>query len=231
MSKHLQRDLERIERGILTIGSLVESAINKAILALEQQRIDLAQQVLRDDDEIDRREVELEEDCLKMLALHQPVAADLRYIVTVLKVNSVLERMADVAINVAQRAINLDNKPPLARPVDYETITNSVQRMVRMCLDALVKWDAVLARGVIELDDRVDRANEQIADHIMEQIRTDPNMVYTGIQSLLASRHLERIADLACGIAEDVVFMADGEIIRHRLGMNGHRRVHIEDRE
>jgi len=216
MSKHLQRDLEHLKKLILTLGSMVEEASNQAIAALVDRRPELAEQVMAGDDEIDRREVELEEECLKILALHQPVAADLRYIVAVMKVNNDLERMGDLAVNIAERAMFLSTHEPLELVLDFTNMVDKTRGMVRQALDALVHKNTDLARLVCRKDDEVDELNRRMFDVLQELIVQDPATIERAIHTLSVARHLERIADLATNIAEDVVFMVEGEVIRHR---------------
>lgn len=215
MTKHLQRDMERMERGILTLGALVEDAINKSIVALVTRKRDLAEEVLRIDNQIDKKEVELEEDCLKTMALHQPVAMDLRFLVMVLKVNNSLERMGDHAMNIAKSALYLadHNAPELS--IDLMSLCDHVRSMVRQCLDAMVKEDTELALDVCKMDDDVDDLTREVRKELQQLMMSDPESVERCIQVLLASRHLERIGDLATNIAEDIVFCVDGSIIRH----------------
>jgi phosphate transport system protein len=216
MPIHLQRDLDRLAREILSVGALVEEATNHAIEALVHRRPQLAEHVLAGDDRIDRREVDVEIDCLKMLALHQPVAADLRYIVAVLKVNNDLERMGDLAVNVAERALYIATHDPLDVTLDYPTMGELVRRMVRDCLDALVRRDVQAARAVIANDDKVDEMNRDMFGVLQDLMQKDSATVKRAVHLLSASRHLERIADLATNIAEDVIFMVDGEVVRHQ---------------
>ncbi len=217
MSKHLERDLNQLKKKILTMGAMVESAANKAINALVERRLQWAEEVMAGDDEIDSSEVEIEEDCLKALALHQPVAADLRFIITVLKVNNDLERMGDLAVNIAERAAYLTTHDPIQVPVDFTRMIEVVRAMVRDSLDALVKRDAALARRVRQRDDEVDELNRNMYELLQDLMAREPQAIKRAVHTLSASRHLERIADLATNVAEDVVFMVEGEIVRHRL--------------
>ncbi|MBN2081018.1 phosphate signaling complex protein PhoU [bacterium] len=216
MSKHIERDLQKLERGILTLGATVEEQINAAIQSLLRRRIDLAKQVTEVDEQIDEREVELEEECLKVLALHQPVAGDLRYIITVLKVNNILERMGDQASNIARCAIDQAKLPPLPEMPAVQEITDQVRGMVRACLDALIQKNPDLARDVLAQDDEVDRANHQIYSRLESQMADAPELIPQSLHMIIAAKNLERIGDLATNIAEDVVFLVEGEIIRHR---------------
>ncbi|MDJ0522551.1 MAG: phosphate signaling complex protein PhoU [Planctomycetota bacterium] len=216
MPIHLHRDLDHLAKEVLSLGALVEEATNHAIEALIHRRPELAERVLQGDDQIDQREVEVEIDCLKMLALHQPVAADLRYIVAVLKVNNDLERMGDLAVNVAERAHYLAQHDPIGVSLDFETMGELVKRMVRDCLDAVVRRDVDVARRVMADDDRVDEINRGMFGILEQAMNKDPSTIKRAVHLLSASRHLERIADLATNIAEDVVFMVDGAVIRHQ---------------
>ncbi|MCB1216998.1 phosphate signaling complex protein PhoU [bacterium] len=216
MNKHLTRDMSSIERHILEIGGLVESSIQKAIAALAGQRPELAQEVLELDQTIDQLEVDIEEDCLKLLALHQPVATDLRFIVASIKVNSTLERMGDLACNIARSALRLSQMPtPAGRP-QLTALAEQVRAMVGDSLKALVNLDAGLARAVIARDDVIDAANERIINELTDNLVANPQNSQQNIELMMSSRHLERIADQATNIAEDVVFMVEGEIIRHQ---------------
>lgn len=218
MSKHLERDLEQLKKDILTMGAMVEEAMNRAILAMMDRRPDLAETVITGDSELDEREVAIEEACLKVLALHQPVAYDLRFIVTVMKVNNDLERMGDLAVNIAERAAFLARREPLRAPLKIPHLMEAVQAMVREALDALVNADAVAARRVCDQDNAVDDMNREMYRQLQELMRSDPETIERGIQTLSVSRSLERIADQATNIAEDVIFLVQGEIVRHRLG-------------
>ncbi|MCB1221634.1 MAG: phosphate signaling complex protein PhoU [Planctomycetales bacterium] len=216
MNRHLTRDMSSIERHILEIGGLVEMSIQKAIASLASQRPELAHDVLALDHAIDDMEVEIEENCLKLLALHQPVATDLRFIVASIKVNSTLERMGDLACNIARSSLRLGEMPnPIPRP-ELTSMAEQVRSMVSDCLKALVNLDANLARVVIARDDVIDAANERIINELTANLLANPQNSQQNIELMMSSRHLERIADQATNIAEDVVFMVEGEIIRHQ---------------
>jgi phosphate transport system protein len=215
MSKHLLRALADIDRKILSVGSMVEESINKAIVAVISRRAELAEEVIKGDDAIDRREVEFEEECLRILALHQPVATDLRFIVAVFKANSDLERMGDLASNIAERARELAKLPPLEAEVDFAGMADLVRQMVCQCLDALVTEDPQLAGRVCETDDKVDGLNHTYVARLRDLMHKDPTTIDRALLLLQAIRHLERIADHAVNIAEDVVYMVEGEVIRH----------------
>jgi phosphate transport system protein len=216
MAIHLLRDLEHLRRSLFDLGGLVEQAIDDAITALVDRRADLALQVLGADDAIDRKEVEVEEECLKLLALHQPVAADLRFLVAVLKMNNDLERMGDLAGSVAERAAFLAERDPLAVELDFRAMGDRVRTMVRESLDALLRLDPVLAHRVRAEDDAVDAAHRRSYQVLEATMQQDPAAVERAVQMLSASRHLERIADYATNIAEDVIFLVEGSVIRHK---------------
>jgi phosphate transport system protein len=214
--KHLHRDLDRLKRQILAIGAMVETATDKAITALLERRPVLAEEVMVADVHIDQREVEVEEECLKVLALHQPFAQDLRFIITVLKVNNDLERMGDLAVNIAERASFLCGREPLGVPLDLGRMAEHVRNMVRRSLDALVNTDTKLAREVLQEDEKVDEIHRRMFNDLEQVMKADPETVERATNTLSASRCLERIADLATNIAEDVVFLVDGDVIRHQ---------------
>jgi phosphate transport system protein len=209
--------MDRLKRQILGMGTMVETMTNNAISALIDRRPDLAEEVSASDPRIDEKEVEIEEECLKILALHQPFAADLRFIITVLKVNNDLERMGDLAVNIADRAIALCNEPMLRVPVDIEEMARAVREMVRHSLDSLVNQDTEVARQVLRDDEVVDRYHREMFKTLQEAMTKDADVIERATHTISASRNLERIADLATNIAEDVVFLVEGEVIRHGI--------------
>jgi phosphate transport system protein len=220
--KHLERDLEHLHRHILALSASVEETIDRAGRALRERRRDLADQVLAGDDEIDRRDVEIEEECLKMLALHQPVAIDLRRIAAVLKINSDLERIGDLAANIAERAKFLIDHPEFPIPAKLERMIELSTMMVRGALDAFVNLDAKAARRICGLDDEVDRYNRDIIDELYQAMKRDTDLIPAAMHCFSASRHVERIADHATNIAEDVIYLVEGEIARHK-----HDGIHL----
>ena len=215
MTLHLQRDLEAVKSQLLDMGSLVEKVSNQAITALQERNTELSAGVHELDLTIDQQEVKIEEECLKILALHQPVATDLRVVVCVMKVNNDLERMGDLAINIAERASYLSSHEPLGVPLDFHRMAELAREMVKESLSALLNLDTDLARKVLAKDDEVDEINRQMFEILEEIMLKDPTTIRRAIHLLSASRHLERIADLATNIAEDVVFLVEGEVIRH----------------
>jgi len=217
VSKHLERDLESLQRDVLAMGASVEEVIYKAIKALQQRDAGLAAAVVEGDGSIDELENRIDEECLKILALHQPVATDLRRIAAVLMINTDLERMADLAVDIAERAEVLAAPPRLAIPKELQRMADLTTVMVRDCLNAFVNLDARQARQVVRLDDEVDRLNADIIREIVAAMRQSADNVEPGLSLFSAVRHLERIADHATNIAEDVVYLVEGEIVRHRL--------------
>ena len=217
MSQHFLREIDTLKKKILTVGAVVEERIAQAITAVVKHDAALAQQVAEGDDEIDEMEVEVEEDCLKILALYQPVAIDLRFVVAVLKMNNDLERMADTAVNIARRAEYLARYPQIDLPPSLAEMTHKVQAMVQQSLDALVQGDTALARKVCVADREGAQLNRAVHVRIQQEIREHPDQVERLIHTLSVSRHLERIGDLATNVAEDVIYTVEGEIVRHRI--------------
>ncbi|MFQ5868508.1 MAG: phosphate signaling complex protein PhoU [Candidatus Zixiibacteriota bacterium] len=217
MTKHLLREIERLKRSILAEGAIVERAIDDSIRSLLSRDQALAKRVIDNDHLIDDMEVRIEEDCLKILALHQPVAIDLRFIVAAMKINSGLERMGDLAVNIAERASYLATQETVTLPVDFGEMAAVTKRMVRESLQSLVNSDPELALTVTDEDDIVDDFNRQMFIKVQQRMSQSPGEVKSLLHCLSASRHLERIADLATNIAEDVIYMTTGDIIRHRV--------------
>ncbi len=215
MSKHLQRDLENLHRDLLALAASTEEAIHRAIRALQEREAGPAEEVIAGDAQIDLEENHVEEECLKILALHQPVAIDLRRIAAAMKINTDLERMADLAEDIAERALHLARLPRVSIPAGLQRMTDLTTTMVRQSLDAFVNLDARLARRVCRLDDEVDRYNDDIIRELVAMMQESPARVEAGLSLFSATRHLERIADHATNIAEDVVYLVEGTIIRH----------------
>ncbi len=216
MRVRLQRDIDKLNKNILSLGALVEERFRIAMKAIECRDANLAEKVIDGDREIDEREVDIEEDCLKILAIHQPVADHLRYIVAVLKMNNDLERIGDLAVNIAERAELISSQDPIPIPFDYFTMAQRVQEMLEQSLDSMVNRDVALAYEVCAQDDDVDIMKTAMQGQFAEEIRKGQEHVESMINLFLVSRHLERIADHATNIAEDVIYMITGEIHRHR---------------
>ncbi len=216
MSLHLQRQISHLKKVILSLGAQVEESLQNAIEAIESRDIDLAQQVIDNDSVIDQMEVDIEEECLHTLALHQPVAFDLRYIVATLKINNELERIGDLSVNIAELAQFLTERARLQNPpFNIYDMTMKVRKMLKDSLDALVNIDPDLAEGVRQSDDEVDAIHRGMYMKVEQAIREDPELVKTYIYMLSVSRNLERIADHAVNVSEDVIYMAKGDILRH----------------
>src|SRR5580704_13577090 len=216
MAKHLHRDLDNLQRDILTLAGLVEGSIQKAIAALQNRDVDLANDVIAGDPQIDNEENHIEEECLKILALHQPVAVDLRRIAAAMMINIDLERMGDLAEEIAERVLEMAKLPMFPIPDKLQNMTDLTTMMVRQSLDSFVNLNTPQARSVMRMDDEVDRYNEEIIQEILSLMKTSPTMIEPGLSLFSATRHLERIADHATNIAEDVVYLVEGEIVRHR---------------
>ncbi len=218
MSKHLQKDVDNLHHSLMSLFGVVEQMIDKAVRALCEQKVELAVEVIQTDPQVNQSEVEIEEECLKILALHQPVAADLRRITTVLKINSDLERIADLACNIAERAQCMHQHPYFPIPDKLPVMVRQATTMVRLALDSFVDSDLGLAKKVIQLDAMVDECNLAVIEELQSLMKQDSNLVEPALHCFSASRHVERIADHAENIAEDVIYLVDGDIIRHRHG-------------
>ena len=215
MSIHLSRDLENVQRRVLALAAAVEQIVDQSIRALFDRDARLARTLMESDTPIDMEENFIEEECLKILALHQPVAIDLRRVATIVKINSDLERMADLAVNIAERALALALGLEVLVPATFRQMTDLTNMMVRDSLDSFVRLDVALARRVWRLDDEVDRYNLEIIQHVTEFMKESPDHVAPGLHLFSAARHLERIADHATNIAEDVFYLVEGKIVRH----------------
>ena len=216
MPVHLQREIEKLKKDILTLGTMAEQSVREATQAIERRDETLARGVIEKDINLDQMEVEVEESCLKILALHQPVAIDLRFIIAVLKINNDLERVGDLAVNIAERALFLATVAEINIEFDFTKMALKTQEMLKKCLDALVNFNAQLAHEVCACDNEIDAMNRQVYLLVQNAMNTYPDQVESLIHLLSVSRHLERIADHATNIAEDVIYMIEGKIIRHR---------------
>jgi phosphate transport system protein len=214
--KHFQRELDKIKKMILSLGALVEKRVHQVKQAVEDRDVAIAKEIIHLDHEIDQMEVDIEEECLKIIALHQPVATDLRFLIAVIKINNDLERIGDQVVNIAQRVVSIAKRPTAPYNFDYAVMANKAEAMLRMSLDSLVNQDLDDAIRVLHLDDEVDALKDKAYDRIKQAIAdgvTD-DIGYM-INLLLISRHIERLADHATNIAEEVVYMIEGEIVRH----------------
>ena len=213
--KHFSRELEKIKKLILSLGAKVEEQVRMATQAVETHDAELAQQIIQSDYDIDEMEVEIEEECLKVLALHQPVAVDLRFLIAVIKINNDLERIGDQAVNIAERVDVIAKRDLSDLFFDYTSMGEKVQEMLKMSLDALVSMDYDLAYSVVMRDDEVDQIKSDAYDRIKQAMSNHPDKIGYLINLLLISRHLERLADHTTNIAEEVIYLIEGEIIRH----------------
>jgi len=215
MQKHLQKDIDSLKNKIITMGSEAEDRVYKASLAIINRDERLVNEVIQSDRQIDRMEVDIEEHCLKILALYQPVAIDLRFIIAVLKINNELERVGDIAVNIAERAAFLCKYKDYEIPYDVKGMATKVESMVTRSIDALVHMDVQLAHQIRAEDDQVDEYNREMYARVKDILVKSPEDINCMLHAVSAGRHLERIADHACNIAEDVIYLVDAEIVRH----------------
>ena len=213
---HLDREIEVLKAKTLSLAARVEDSLRSSLKAVKERDADLASKVIAGDSLIDQAEVMLEEDCLKALALYQPVAIDLRFIVSIIKVNNELERIGDLATDIAERAQFLAERAPVPLPPSLVTMSVKVQAMVKRSLDSLVNLDVDLAREVCAADDEIDEFHGGMFTLLQDQMRQRPELIDVLIPQLSISRYLERIADHATNIAEDVIYLIEGEIVKHR---------------
>lgn len=216
MSVHLQRDLQDLHQDLLSMCMAVEGMIQQAVEELSEPSLQKTESLVSQDDEIDLWDVRIEENCLKILALHQPVATDLRRITTVMKISSELERVADLAVHIAERAYGLCGEPMVSIPRKLKSMASSAIIMLHRSIDSYVQSDSQLAREVCDEDDSIDDLNLEIIQELTEKMERSPDSVKQALHLFSVSRHIERVADHASNIAEDVVYLVEGEIIRHR---------------
>jgi phosphate transport system protein len=215
MTKHFIRELEKTKKMILTLGAMAEERVHLAIKAIREKDASIARKIIMSDYELDEMEVDIEEECLKILALYQPVAIDLRFLIAMVKINNDLERIGDEAVNIAQRVGIIAKRDQPQATFDYSVMAEKTEKMLKMSLDALVNMDTDVAFKVSILDDEVDAIKDTVYDHVKNAIDSHIDRGGYLINLLLISRHLERIADHATNIAEEVIYMVEGEIIRH----------------
>jgi phosphate transport system protein len=215
MQRHFDEELKILKEKILQMGALVEDQIRNSIKSLVDRDSDLARQVIVNDHRVNAMDVEVDEDCLRLIALHQPMAKDLRFITTAMKISTELERMSDLAENIAERAIELNEEPQLKPYIDIPRMAEHTQRMVKEALDAFVNRDAALARKVCTDDDFVDDLTHQIFRELLTYMIEDPHTISRAVRITFVSKYLERMADHATNVAELVVYLAEGKIIRH----------------
>jgi phosphate transport system protein len=216
MSKHLQREIESLKKKLLQLSTVVEESMLRAVRSVEKKDGTLAKRVLTEDAVVDKMEIEVEEECLKVLALHQPVAVDLRFIIAVLKINNDLERIGDLAVNIAERSIELAGQPSFEFASNFLVMCEKAVIMLKKCIDSFITLDAKRALEVCAADDEVDELYRDMYDKVKTGINQNPDKIDEYLQVLSISRHLERIADHATNISEDVIYMIEGDIVRHR---------------
>ncbi|KIH75893.1 phosphate uptake regulator, PhoU [Geoalkalibacter ferrihydriticus] len=217
MTLLMLRELDKVKKELLELCAMVEESVAKAIQSVEQMNVELAREVIAGDDDIDAAEVALDEECFKLIALYQPVAVDLRFIVAVIKFNNDLERIADLAANIAERTVALADIVDVPAPFNFSEMARKAQGMLKKSLDALVNLDADMARRVICLDDEVDLLHSNNFQLVKDKIRRHPEHIDALLQYVTVSRHVERIADLSTNIAEEVIYIVEGDIVRHCL--------------
>ncbi len=217
MERHFDEELKELNKQLLRMSAFVEEAISRSVKALVERKDDLAREVIKHEEKINILELEIDELCLRLLALYQPEAIDLRFITSVMKINSDLERVADQAVNIAERAQEIIKQPLLKPLIDIPRMAMLAQKMVKDSIDSLVNKDETLARDVCKRDDEVDNLNDQIFRELLTYMMQDPKAVTRAIELILVGRHLERIADHATNIAEDVIYFLKGKTIKHHI--------------
>jgi phosphate transport system protein len=215
METHFQQELTKLKEQLLKMGGLAERAISNAIEALVKRDTPLAEKTIGEDEKINKMELVIDEWCLKLLALHQPLAADLRFITSAMRINVELERIGDLAVNIAERVVSLNQEPQLKPYIDIPRMAETTKNMVKDVLDAFVNGDADLARGVCQRDDQVDALNDQVFRELITYMLADPKTITRAVHLIIVSRYLERIADHATNIAEGVIFMVKALVIKH----------------
>jgi len=215
METHFQQELNKLKENLLKMAGLAEQAISNAVEALVQRNTSLAEKTIKEDEKINQMEILIDEWCLKLLALHQPLAADLRFITSAMRINIELERIGDLAVNIAERVISLNQEPQLKPYIDIPRMAEITQAMVKDVLDAFVNGDTNLARGVCERDDQVDALNDQVFRELLTYMMADPKTITRAVHLIIVSRCLERIADHTTNIAEGVIFMVKALVIKH----------------
>jgi phosphate transport system protein len=217
MQRHFHEELEALKQTLLAMGGLVEDQIRRAMRALLERDDVIAQEVIDRDRQVNTYDIEVDEQCVNLLALHQPAAGDLRFITTAMKIVTDLERIGDQAVNIAQRALELNREPQLKPYIDLPRMADKAQRMVKESLDAFVARDTALARQVCGEDAEVDALKEQIFRELLTFMMEDPRTVSRAIRVILISRFMERVADHATNIAEMVIYLVEGKMVRHTL--------------
>ena len=217
MAKHLEKELDRIRKLIYTLGARVDESLELAVKSIQESDLELATKIFEGDHEIDDMEVEVEEECLKALALYQPVAIVLRFIVAVMKMNSDLERIGDLAADIAKNGMYINKVAKPRIPLDLHQMTYLAKAIVRKSLDSLLNIDAYLAREVLKDDEAINDIKSEMKMEIVEALKREPEHAESLITMLAVTNRLERIGDHACNIAEDVIYMVEADIVRHQF--------------
>jgi phosphate transport system protein len=217
MQRHFHEELEALKQTLLVMGGLVEDQIRRVMRALIDRDDALAQEVIERDQQVNAYDVEVDETCVSLLALHQPAAGDLRFVTTAMKIVTDLERMGDQAVNIAQRVLELNREPQLKPYIDLPRMADKAQRMVKESLDAFVARDTELARKVCAEDAEVDALKDQMFRELLTFMMEDARTIPRAIRLILISRFIERVADHATNIAEMVIYLVDAKMVRHTL--------------
>jgi len=215
MGKHLKSAIDNLMEMLMNLSGKVEQNVSMAFDALKNMNAEIAKKVINNDKEIDNEEIIIEEECLKILALHQPVASDLRYIIAALKINNEIERIGDLAQDISGHVLALIKVFPKKSIIDFNPMYNAALFMLKRSIDSMVNMDSEMALDVIRKDDFVDNINREICLKISNYIKEDPINTDYYLQNIYISKRLERIADLATNIAEDTIYLVSGEIVRH----------------
>jgi len=222
--QHFEAERQALRNQLLTMGALVEDRVHRAIQSLVERREEEAQRIIATDKEINDLQIDIDDRCLRLLATQTPLAVDLRLITSAMKINADLERVGDQAVNIAENVLQLLPQPPLKPLIDIPRMAAIAEKMVRDALDAFVKGDAELARDVLRRDDEVDGLKDQLFRELLTYMMADPGTIQRALALVLISRHLERIADHATNIAEDVIFIAEAKDVRHHAGLGADKQ-------
>ena len=215
MERHFETEMQALRNRLLSMGAMVEERVHQAVLALMERNAAAAEKIVTGDQEVNELQIEVDDRCLKLLALQQPMASDLRLITAAMKINADLERIGDQAVNVAENALKIMDAAPLRPIIDLPRMAEIAEAMTRDSLDAFVRKDAALARSVLARDDEVDRLKDHIFRVLLTYMMADPGTIERALSLILVSRNLERIADHATNIAEDVIFVVEAKDVRH----------------
>jgi phosphate transport system protein len=215
MERHFETEMQGLKNLLLSMGAMVEERVHQAVLALMERKPEAAERIIAGDEEVNELQIEVDDRCLKLLALQQPMASDLRLITAAMKINADLERIGDQAVNIAENSLKLMGAAPLKPIIDLPRMAEIAEAMTRDSLDAFVRKDAALARSVLARDDEVDQLKDHIFRVLLTYMMADPGTIERALSLILISRNLERIADHATNIAEDVIFVVEAKDVRH----------------